>query len=152
MSATDQDWIRSDGKGGVRIGDADPIGAFEIDAFVALVYRVAGKPTPIILHSSPLLDDDATVMAYNGAHIVREGQWVDVPAVRLRGYQAQAFAAHVARLGEIAEAEPDPAEVETIAAALTDPDAHPGGDYTNNTAEELARTLVRRFRFTERAS
>lgn len=46
--STDRDWIRSDGKDGIRIGDADPVTADQLDAFVSLIYRVAGRrPAPL---------------------------------------------------------------------------------------------------------
>jgi hypothetical protein len=64
---------------------------------------------------------------------------------------ALVLAAVIAAYAQHARDEPDPAEVEALAACIADESSHPGGDYTNSTPEQIARLVLRRFKTEERA-
>lgn len=138
-----EDWVKSDGKGGVHIGEAH-VRAAEVASFVALIYRVAGGQGPIIL---PRVKVNPNVESGAGWRVRNHGGALAIHLDHaLVLDEARTLAAVMASMVDLAEHReaPDPEQVKALAEFL---------DRTMDTApDELAVQLLRHFNITERAA
>lgn len=106
-------------------------------------YEINGQQPPIVLERLNWHGTDRTRHTLNGVTVRRYGKMIAVLGQVITVTTARLLARALAEMAEDAENEPDPVEVERLAAFLDEQqDASP---------EDLARRVLRRFTVEERA-
>lgn len=108
-------------------------------------YEINGQEPPIVLERLNWPGTDRTLHTLNGVTIRRDGQMIAVLGQVITVTTARLLARALAEMAEDAENEPDPAEVERLAAFFSE-------EATDTSFEGLARQMLRRFKVEERAS
>jgi hypothetical protein len=141
-------WPRDDREGATiswgQAHDGALIPPDRIAEVVAALYRAVGRPAPIVLERLNWHGTDRTRHTLNGVTVRRDGQRIAVLGQVITATTARMLARALAEMAEDAENEPDPAEVERLAAFLSE-------EYLDTSPEGLARRVLRRFKVEERA-
>lgn len=108
-------------------------------------YEVNDQAPPIVLERLDWYGTDRTRHTLNGVSVRRDGRMIAVFGQVINATTARMLARALAEMAEDAENEPDPAEVERLAAFFSE-------EATDTSPEGLARQVLRRFKVEERAS
>jgi hypothetical protein len=139
----DENWIRSDGNGGVIIGDADPVPPADIPQIVAWIYKAATGKQPITLPRYDL--EDGASGGYGWTVRTVRGKVSVETVFLLPPDDARTCAAVIVAAADLVQHGPDAdsAEVERLTSFLN--------DEMDTDPTALARRLLGAFDVKERA-
>lgn len=115
----------------------------DLPAMVAAMYEASGRREPMILDRLDWFGTDRTRHTLNGVTVRRDGRRIAVFGQVITATTARMVARALAEMAEDADNEPDPGEVERLAAFFTE-------EAADTSPEGLARQMLRRFKVEER--